>query len=87
MKILSRPTASSLNLIWIVFALGIVFYAFMAMEAGKHILPSNFDESHIAMLDNVEAKSNAGAPYAEVAAEARQAYPYWNNFMAGITGT
>lgn len=83
----TQSKTSALNLIWIIFALGLAFYAFMAMESGNHTLPSSFDESYMEMLDNVEAKSNNGVPYAEVAEEARQAYPYWNNFMAGITGT
>ncbi|MFK7841982.1 MAG: DUF2306 domain-containing protein [Sphingorhabdus sp.] len=87
MRMQTRPSALGLNLIWIIFALGIAFYAFMAMEAGKHTLPSSYDESYVAIYDSVEAKGNAGVPYADVAEETQQAYPYWNNFMAGITGT
>lgn len=75
------------QLLWLLFAAVLAFYAVLVMQSGVHNLPSNFDPQHLELLDQVEAKGNQGVPYEEVAQAAREAYPWWNNLMARITGT
>lgn len=72
---------------WALFAVAIVSFAVLSFQSGVHNLPTNFEARHLQLLDEVEAKSNLGVPYAEVAQAAQEAYPWWNNIMARLTGT
>lgn len=75
------------NLAWVLFAVLLAFYAALAVQSGVHNLPANFEEHHLRLLDEVERQADQGVPYAEVAEAAQQAYPWWNNLMARVTGT
>ena len=73
--------------LWLAFCVMLGFYSLLVWDSGYKQLPRN-DYSELAQqLDSVEAKSNNGAPYREVAKDALQAYPLWNNLTAIVTGT
>lgn len=83
----TEPKTSRSTIVWAVFSLFVAFYAFLVWDAAYHIQPENFDPRHMELLDQIEAKSNQGVPYSEVAEDAREAYAIWNNLTAMVTGT
>lgn len=85
-KHISAPRSKWL-IIWTLFCVLIGFYSLLVWEAGYKLLPQNYDPAEAQLLDEIEAQSNLGVPYAEVAEDALKAYPLWNNLTAMVTGT
>lgn len=80
-------TRSKWFVIWAVFCVVIGFYSLLVWEAGYKLLPQNYDPAEAQLVDEIEAKSNLGVPYSEIAEDAMTAYPLWNNLTARVTGT
>ncbi|MDG1168995.1 MAG: DUF2306 domain-containing protein [Sulfitobacter sp.] len=74
-------------LLWGVLCVALAFYSLLVWDAGYKLLPQNHDPAHAQLIDAIEAKSNQGVPYSEIAEDAREAYPLWNNLTAMVTGT
>ena len=83
----AKGSLSRKTILWGAFCLTLVFYSFLVWDSGYKLLPLNYDPAHFQMFDDVEAAGNQGVPYSEVAEEALEAYPLWNNLTAMVTGT
>ena len=83
----AKGSLSRKTVLWGAFCLTLVFYSFLVWDSGYKLLPLNYDPAHFQMFDDVEAAGNQGVPYSEVAEEALEAYPLWNNLTAMVTGT
>ena len=87
MSALPRPTAGLRTTLWLLFAAFLTFYAVLVVQAGFHNLPSNSGPENIAKLAEIEAKGDQRVPYSEVADQAREVFPWWNQLMARAGGT
>ncbi len=74
-------------LLWGAFCLMLAFYSLLVWDAGYKLQPQNYDPEHAQLFDRIEAAGNEGVPYAQIADEALEAYPLWNNLTAMVTGT
>lgn len=72
---------------WLMFCAVLGFYSLLVWDAGYRQSPVHTNPMEVQQLDRVEAKSNLGVPYRDVAADAMAAYPLWNNLTAMVTGT
>ena len=84
---LTTASARRHTVLWLLFAAFLAFYAVLVVESGIHNLPSNSGPQDVPRLSQLEAKADQGVPYREIAEEAQQIYPWWNNLMARIAGT
>lgn len=75
------------NVIWILFGLSLVFYAFLAIQSGTHNFPTPYDQQRVQELKEVQALGDQGVPYSQVEEKAMDAYPLWTNIVARISGT
>lgn len=73
--------------VWLAFCAVLGFYSLLVWDAGYRQSPIHTNPMEVQQLDRVEAKSNLGVPYREVASDALAAYPLWNNLTAMVTGT
>lgn len=83
----TTSSRSRAPVLWVAFCIMLAFYSLLVWQAGYKLLPMNYDPAEAQMLDDVEAKGNLGVPYSEVAKEAMEAYPLWNNLTAMVAGT
>lgn len=83
-KVVRKPQGLVL---WLAFCVMLAFYSLLVWDAGYKQLPRSDYAALAHQLESVEARSNRGAPYREVAKDALQAYPLWNNLTAMVAGT
>lgn len=81
------PSPSKWRALWLIFCGVLGFYSLLVWDAGYRQSPVHTNPMEVQQLDRVEAKSNLGVPYRDVAADAMAAYPLWNNLTAIVTGT
>lgn len=75
-------------LVWALFSMALAFYSFLVWEASYKMLPYVHDEQAVHdTVTRIEAEGDLSVPYAQVAKEAADAYPLWNNLTAMVTGT
>ena len=75
------------TVLWLLFAAFLAFYAVLVVQSGVHNLPTNSGPQDVPLLNQIEAKADQHVPYSEIAKDAQQVYPWWNQLMTQVSGT